>query len=499
MDTKHFLPLDFSTQVSSSSLGSPTGRSSMAAPSLHPSLGPGLGASLGSPGQLPSPISTLSSPVNGMGPPFSVISSPMGPHSMSVPTTPTLGFGTSSPQLSSPMNPVSSSEDIKPPLGLNGVLKVPAHPSGNMASFTKHICAICGDRSSGKHYGVYSCEGCKGFFKRTVRKDLTYTCRDNKDCLIDKRQRNRCQYCRYQKCLAMGMKREAVQEERQRGKDRSEAEAEPASSANEDMPVEKILEAELAVEPKTETYVEANMGLNPSSPNDPVTNICQAADKQLFTLVEWAKRIPHFSELPLDDQVILLRAGWNELLIASFSHRSIAVKDGILLATGLHVHRNSAHSAGVGAIFDRVLTELVSKMRDMHMDKTELGCLRAIVLFNPAGWSVTFTEMAPTSPTVTWKHMVAGEDDPTPRLSQASAFARASGRRAGVPAALAVESDPRPVKHGAWHTVGSGESASACGTSVGSRVYKVEAGGALPGKFKDDLGGRETPRMERKL
>lgn len=43
--------------------------------------------------------------------------------------------------------------------------------------------------------------------------------------------------------------------------------------------------------------------------NDPVTNICQAADKQLFTLVEWAKRIPHFSELPLDDQVILLRAG----------------------------------------------------------------------------------------------------------------------------------------------------------------------------------------------
>nr|XP_031529581.1 retinoic acid receptor RXR-alpha [Vicugna pacos] len=283
----------------------------MAAPSLHPSLGPGIGSSLGAPGQLHSPISTLSSPINGMGPPFSVISSPMGPHSMSVPTTPTLGFGTGSPQLSSPMNPVSSSEDIKPPLGLNGVLKVPAHPSGNMAQ------------------------------------------------------------------------REAVQEERQRGKDRGENEVESTSSANEDMPVEKILEAELAVEPKTETYVEANVGLNPSSPNDPVTNICQAADKQLFTLVEWAKRIPHFSELPLDDQVILLRAGWNELLIASFSHRSIAVKDGILLATGLHVHRNSAHSAGVGAIFDRVLTELVSKMRDMQMDKTELGCLRAIVLFNP--------------------------------------------------------------------------------------------------------------------
>ena len=84
----------------------------------------------------------------------------------------------------------------------------------------KAICAICGDKASGKHYGVHSCEGCKGFFKRTVRKDLTYTCRDSKDCVIDKRQRNRCQYCRYQKCLTSGMKREAVQEERQKNKDK---------------------------------------------------------------------------------------------------------------------------------------------------------------------------------------------------------------------------------------------------------------------------------------
>ncbi|MCJ8741178.1 hypothetical protein PDJAM_G00067750 [Pangasius djambal] len=387
-----------SGQVTSSPLSSPTSHRPMHPPLLSPT-------SIGASGSLHSPISTLSSPMNGLGSPFSVINSPMGPHSMA---SPGMAYGPSvSPQmlqLNSPMNSVSSSEDIKPPVGINGMMKVPAQSSGTPLSLTKHICAICGDRSSGKHYGVYSCEGCKGFFKRTVRKDLTYTCRDNKDCVIDKRQRNRCQYCRYQKCLAMGMKREvflhtAVQEERQRAKDRNENEVESSSSANEDMPVEKILEAELAVEPKTETYIETNLGVPSNSPNDPVTNICQAADKQLFTLVEWAKRIPHFSELPLDDQVtafvtyamgrpcctviVIDLTSWNELLIASFSHRSIAVKDGILLATGLHVHRNSAHSAGVGAIFDRVLTELVSKMRDMQMDKTELGCLRAIVLFNP--------------------------------------------------------------------------------------------------------------------
>uniref|UniRef100_A0ACB8EF36 Uncharacterized protein n=1 Tax=Sphaerodactylus townsendi TaxID=933632 RepID=A0ACB8EF36_9SAUR len=347
--------------------------------------------------------SAMTTSLGGLGSPFPVISSSMG--SPGLPATPSVGYGpVSSPQINSTVNlsglhPVSSSDDVKPPLGMR---VMSGHTHGSMMP-GKRLCAICGDRSSGKHYGVYSCEGCKGFFKRTIRKDLTYTCRDNKDCVVDKRQRNRCQYCRYQKCLATGMKREAVQEERQRGKDK-EGEGDLAvGGANEDMPVEKILEAELAVEQKSDQSVDGS-GTGGSSvsggcgapgsersprtfdvnePNDPVTNICQAADKQLFTLVEWAKRIPHFSELPLDDQVILLRAGWNELLIASFSHRSISVKDGILLATGLHVHRNSAHSAGVGAIFDRVLTELVSKMRDMRMDKTELGCLRAIILFNP--------------------------------------------------------------------------------------------------------------------
>ena len=34
-------------------------------------------------------------------------------------------------------------------------------------------------------------------------------------------------------------------------------------------------------------------------------------------------------------------------------------------------------------IYDRVLSELVAKMREMRMDQTELGCLRSIVLYNP--------------------------------------------------------------------------------------------------------------------
>ncbi|XP_049822638.1 retinoic acid receptor RXR-alpha-B isoform X3 [Aethina tumida] len=254
-----------------------------------------------------------------------------------------------------------------------GGQKPAAYPPNHPLSGSKHLCSICGDRASGKHYGVYSCEGCKGFFKRTVRKDLSYACREEKNCIIDKRQRNRCQYCRYQKCLTMGMKREAVQEERQRTKDRDTSEVESTSNMQTDMPIERLLEAEKRVECNDPIVPYESQG----------NNICQATNKQLLQLVEWAKLIPHFTSLPVSDQVLLLRAGWNELLIAAFSHRSIQAQDGIVLATGLTVNKQTAHSVGVGAIYDRVLSELVNKMKEMKMDKTELGCLRAIILFNP--------------------------------------------------------------------------------------------------------------------
>lgn len=42
---------------------------------------------------------------------------------------------------------------------------------------------------------------------------------------------------------------------------------------------------------------------------------------ECYQMIEWAKEIPHFSTLPLDDQIALLKTGWNELLIAAFSHR----------------------------------------------------------------------------------------------------------------------------------------------------------------------------------
>lgn len=68
------------------------------------------------------------------------------------------------------------------------------------------FCLVCGDRASGRHYGAISCEGCKGFFKRSIRKQLGYQCRGTMNCEVTKHHRNRCQYCRLQKCLACGMR-----------------------------------------------------------------------------------------------------------------------------------------------------------------------------------------------------------------------------------------------------------------------------------------------------
>ncbi|KAJ4942954.1 hypothetical protein JOQ06_005466, partial [Pogonophryne albipinna] len=71
------------------------------------------------------------------------------------------------------------------------------------------MCPVCGDKVSGYHYGLLTCESCKGFFKRTVQNNKRYTCIENQSCQIDKTQRKRCPYCRFQKCLTVGMKLEA--------------------------------------------------------------------------------------------------------------------------------------------------------------------------------------------------------------------------------------------------------------------------------------------------
>ncbi|XP_035377868.1 RAR-related orphan receptor C a [Electrophorus electricus] len=87
-------------------------------------------------------------------------------------------------------------------------------------------CKICGDKSSGIHYGVITCEGCKGFFRRSQQNNAMYSCSRQRNCPIDRTSRNRCQHCRLQKCLALGMSRDAVKFGRMSKKQRASLYAE---------------------------------------------------------------------------------------------------------------------------------------------------------------------------------------------------------------------------------------------------------------------------------
>lgn len=107
---------------------------------------------------------------------------------------------------------------ILDPTHENLMSSAPGSPMGDLEASNQvsanNICAICGDRATGKHYGASSCDGCKGFFRRSVRKSKGYSCRYNRNCTIDKDKRNQCRHCRLNKCFRAGMKKCAVQNER---------------------------------------------------------------------------------------------------------------------------------------------------------------------------------------------------------------------------------------------------------------------------------------------
>lgn len=67
------------------------------------------------------------------------------------------------------------------------------------------VCSVCGDKASGFHYNVLSCEGCKGFFRRSVIKGAQYVCKNSGRCEMDMYMRRKCQQCRLRKCREAGM------------------------------------------------------------------------------------------------------------------------------------------------------------------------------------------------------------------------------------------------------------------------------------------------------
>uniref|UniRef100_A0A8C2NHT2 Vitamin D3 receptor n=1 Tax=Capra hircus TaxID=9925 RepID=A0A8C2NHT2_CAPHI len=72
------------------------------------------------------------------------------------------------------------------------------------------ICGVCGDRATGFHFNAMTCEGCKGFFRRSMKRKALFTCPFNGDCRITKDNRRHCQACRLKRCIDIGMMKEFI-------------------------------------------------------------------------------------------------------------------------------------------------------------------------------------------------------------------------------------------------------------------------------------------------
>ncbi|KAJ8249813.1 hypothetical protein COCON_G00230290 [Conger conger] len=236
-------------------------------------------------------------------------------------------------------------------------------------------CRVCADRASGYHYGVHACEGCKGFFRRTIRLKLEYE-RCERSCKIQKKNRNKCQFCRFQKCLSVGMSHNAIRFGRMPQSEKMKLKAEILTGeweeegpllADQKTLAKQIYEAYLKnfnmnkskarviLTGKTSTppfvihdmdtlrlaertLVAKLVGSNAAGLRDKEAEVrlfhcCQCTSVETVTeLTEFAKSVPGFCGLDLNDQVTLLKYGVYEALFALLA--SSMNKDGLLVAYG---------------------------------------------------------------------------------------------------------------------------------------------------------------------
>ncbi|KAM6171322.1 estrogen receptor beta isoform 3-T3 [Erethizon dorsatum] len=171
-----------------------------------------------------------------------------------------------------------------------------------------HFCAVCSDYASGYHYGVWSCEGCKAFFKRSIQGHNDYICPATNQCTIDKNRRKSCQACRLRKCYEVGMVKCGSRRERcgYRVVRRQRSPGEQlhclgkAKKHGDHVPrAKELLLSALSPEQLVLTLLEAEPpNVLVSRPSAPFTeasmmmSLTKLADKELVHMIGWAKKIP---------------------------------------------------------------------------------------------------------------------------------------------------------------------------------------------------------------
>ncbi|XP_005100202.2 retinoic acid receptor RXR-alpha-B [Aplysia californica] len=263
-----------------------------------------------------------------------------------------------------------------------------------------NACLICGDKASGYHYSVFSCEGCKGFFKRSVQKNLTYCCKDQGMCFINKFSRNSCQFCRFQKCLNMGMRRDAVREDRspggkhrhkrQRLSDQSGAGAalggnflgagagpvDGEMAGMEDALRDQLLAARPHLYPKADGQPDKMEKIS-------INELMQYGYLELRYIIDWAKKVPGFSELEMADQMALLKSSFMELNVLRLSYRSMHLEGKIKFAEDTILPLDYCENMGWGKELVDGTIDFAQRLKEINLDLTEFCILNAIVLMYP--------------------------------------------------------------------------------------------------------------------
>ncbi|XP_073348714.1 estrogen receptor 2a [Pagrus major] len=264
-----------------------------------------------------------------------------------------------------------------------------------------HYCAVCHDYASGYHYGVWSCEGCKAFFKRSIQRHNDYICPATNQCTIDKNRRKSCQACRLHKCYNVGMTKCGMRKERGnfrnpqmrrvtrlssqgRTNGPSVLNGPAAGSLNPPPPpaltskqlIEQIMEAE-----PPEIYLMKDMR-QPLTEANIMMSLTNLADKELVHMITWAKKIPGFLELGLLDQVHLLECCWLEVLMIGLMWRSVDHPGKLIFSPDLSLSREEGSCVqGFLEIFD-MLIAATSRVRELKLQREEYVCLKAMILLN---------------------------------------------------------------------------------------------------------------------
>nr|AAL12298.1 estrogen receptor alpha [Carassius auratus] len=286
------------------------------------------------------------------------------------------------------------------------------------------FCAVCSDYASGYHYGVWSCEGCKAFFKRSIQGHNDYVCPATNQCTIDRNRRKSCQACRLRKCYEVGMMKGGIRKERggraiRRDRRRSGNEDRVKSYSEQSnrtglrtappqdrrkssstgvvstlcMPPDQVLVLLLGAEPPavcsrqkhSRPYTEITM----------MSLLTNMADKELVHMIAWAKKVPGFQDLSLHDKVQLLESTWLEVLMIGLIWRSIHSPGKLIFAQDLILDRNEGECVeGMAEIFDMLLAT-VTRFRSLKLKLEEFVCLKALILLNSGAFSFCSSPVEP--------------------------------------------------------------------------------------------------------